>query len=156
MRTTRFYSRPSRFRVHVYDPLIRLLLRRTRWTGFERDALRVLAVRGRRTGRWYQRPVGVCAHEGVRYVVSFYGESGWVRNLRAGADAELRIGRRAESIVATEVVGDAKAELLTWLIRRYPWIGRLWLKVTPSQLTAQDLRRLVDDYPVFAVQPRTA
>lgn len=155
MQAARFYSRPSRFRVRVYDPFIRLLLRRSRWTGFEKDALRVLAVRGRRTGRWYERPVGVCVHDGIRYLVSFYGESGWARNLRAGADAELRIGARAEPIAATEVTGDAKAQLLTWLVRRYPWIGRHWLKVTPARLTAQEVRRLVDDYPVFAVEPRT-
>src|SRR5262245_41742352 len=97
----RGYCRPTRFRVHVLDPLARFMIRRGLAPGSQDGSgLRVLEVRGRRTGRRYQRPVAVATVDGQRHIVSLWGESEWARNLRAGtgADAALRIGRRTEPI----------------------------------------------------------
>jgi hypothetical protein len=41
--------------------------------------MRVLEVRGRKTGHWYQRPVAVAAIDGQRYIISLWGESQWAR-----------------------------------------------------------------------------
>jgi hypothetical protein len=41
------------------------------------SGLRVLEVRGRKTGRLYQHPVAVAAVAGRRYIVSLWGESQW-------------------------------------------------------------------------------
>jgi deazaflavin-dependent oxidoreductase (nitroreductase family) len=65
--------------------------------------MRVLEVRGRRTGRLYQRPVAVAAIDGHRYIVSLWGESQWARNLRAGAGAKLRLGGWIEPVEAHEL-----------------------------------------------------
>jgi deazaflavin-dependent oxidoreductase (nitroreductase family) len=146
-----FYNRPSRFRVHVYDPLLRWVIRRIGWTGFGEDVHRVLVVRGRRTGRPYQRPVSICSVDGVRYLVSFYGESGWARNLRVRTDAELHVRSEVEHVRATELQNEEKADFMRVLIRRYPLIARLWLKVDPRRLTAGDLERVVRQFPVFRI-----
>jgi deazaflavin-dependent oxidoreductase (nitroreductase family) len=151
METAGFYNRPSRFRVHVYDPLLRWVIRRIGWTGFGEDVHRVLVVRGRRTGRPYQRPVSICAVDGVRYLVSFYGESGWARNLRAGPEAELHVRREVERIRAVELQDEEKADFMRVLIGRYRLIARLWLKVNPRRLTADDLERVVRQFPVFRI-----
>lgn len=149
---THFYNRPSRFRLRIYDPLVRLLIRRLGWYRRDGDTLRILAARGRRTGRWYYHPVGVCMWQNQRHLVAFYGDSQWARNLRAGAEAQLQVKADAEPIRALELSGDDKAAFMTYLVERYPLIARIWLKVKPTRLTAPDLERLVDCYPVFRVE----
>jgi hypothetical protein len=50
--------------------------------------MRVLEVRGRNTGRWYQRPVAVAAIDGQRYIVSLWAShSSRVSALEAGLSA---------------------------------------------------------------------
>jgi deazaflavin-dependent oxidoreductase (nitroreductase family) len=157
MTTTRFYKRPTVFRRRVYDPLVRMLIKRFGFTGIldlgGPDTVQVLAVRGRRTGRWHQRPVGVCLRDGMRYLVAFYGESDWALNLRAGSEATLQTGTTVTPIRATELTGAEKAEFLRWLVQRYRFFARAWLKVRPSRLTDADLGRLVRNHPVFRVEP---
>ena len=46
--------------------------------------------------------------EGVRYLVSQYGESDWVRDLRAAGRAELRRKGVPEAVTAVEVFGDER------------------------------------------------
>ena len=145
----RFYNHPSRFRLRVYDPLIRWVLMRTRWTGFERDSLRVLAVQGRKSGNWYQHPVGVCLFDEDRYLISFYGESQWARNLRAGSGAELRKRNTTETITVTEVMAQDKVPLFEFLASRYPWIVRIWWKIKPGDMTDDVMKLLIERYPVF-------
>lgn len=64
---------------------------------------RNLAVRGRRSGAWQVVPVNPLSLDGARYLVAPRGVTHWVRNVRAGGDAELRLGRRIERIRAVEV-----------------------------------------------------
>jgi deazaflavin-dependent oxidoreductase (nitroreductase family) len=135
----------------VYDPLLKWVIRRIGWTGFGSDVHRVLVVRGRRTGRPYQRPVSICSVDGARYLVSFYGESGWARNLRVGSEAELHVRREVERIRAIELHNEEKADFMKILIHRYPLIARVWLKVNPRRLTADDLDRVVRQFPVFRI-----
>lgn len=146
-----FYNTPSWFRIKVYDPFIRQLLMRTRWTGFERDSLRVLAIQGRKTGRWYEHPVGVCRFEDARYLISFYGESQWARNLRAGCAAELRIRGESEPITTTELPAEDKIPLFAFIAKQYPWIVRIWWKLKPKRMTEADMQLLIQRYPVFRV-----
>ncbi len=144
-----FYKRPTRFRIWFYDPLVRMLIRRT---GFGGNMHRVLAVRGRRSGAWYYRPLSVCTLGDERYIVSFYGESEWARNLRAGAEAQLGNRGLIEPIRVRELAGNEKAEFLRRLVQRHRSISRLWLKVNPSNLTERDIDRLVDRFPVFRIE----
>ena len=76
--------------------------------GRDIDGIRELEVRGRRTGRSRRSPVKVLEVDGARYVVSLYGDSGWVHNLRAQRTARLRFGRDVEEVVATELAHDEK------------------------------------------------
>jgi deazaflavin-dependent oxidoreductase (nitroreductase family) len=152
MNAQRYYNRPSRFRRDVYDPLVRAIVMHTWWSGFSRqDSVRVLAVRGRRTGRLYLHPVGVCSYQGEKHLVSFYGESEWARNLRAGAEAELRDRKHTEQIKAVELADAEKLEFLRFLLDRYPMIIRIWWKVKARQVTTSELNILASRYPVFRV-----
>jgi F420H(2)-dependent quinone reductase len=152
MTTQRYYNRPTFVRLRLYDPLIRSVVMHTRWRGFSRDdTVQVLAVRGRKTGRLYLHPVGVCSRAGERYIISFYGDSQWARNLRCGAEAELRDRTSAAPFVGVELAGADKLEFLRFLLDRYPMIIRVWWKLNPRKATDSDLDLLAERYPIFRV-----
>lgn len=156
MATTRFYKRPTAFRRRVYDPAMRMLIQRLGFTGiFDRrggDTVQVLSVRGRRTGRWYHHPVGVSVHNGHRYLVGFYGQTEWALNLRAGCEAALRTHDRDQPIRAAELAGEEKAEFMRFLVQRYRFFARAWLKVNPGRMAEADLDRLLRNHPVFRIE----
>ncbi len=152
MNGQRYYLRPTALRRRVYDPLVSAIVMHTPWAGFSsRDSVRVLAIRGRKTGRLYLHPVGVCSYEDARYLVSFYGESQWARNMRAGTQAELRDRKAAVAIKGIELSGAEKVEFLRFLLARYPMFVRVWWKMNAKRVTSAQLDMLADRYPVFRV-----
>jgi deazaflavin-dependent oxidoreductase (nitroreductase family) len=152
MNTQRYYNRPSGFRRRVYDPAVRAIIMHTPWSGFSRrDSVLVLVVRGRATGRRYLHPVGVCSYNGDRHLISFYGESQWARNLRAGGAAELRNRKHTEQIKAVELADTEKMQFLTFLLDRYPMIVRIWWKVNARRVSPAEMEMLANRYPVFRV-----
>jgi len=71
-----------------------------------------LAVVGRRTGKPRKVPVIPVEVAASRYLVSPYGESEWVRNLRAAGRGELsRKGRTEAFHAATEVPVDERGPI---------------------------------------------
>jgi deazaflavin-dependent oxidoreductase (nitroreductase family) len=156
LRTERTYRRPTRLRVHLWDPLARFMIRRgvaPGGDGRDGSGMRLLEVRGRKTGRLYQRPVAVAATGGHRYIVSLWGESQWARNLRAGAVVKLRLGSRIEPVEAHELEeGDEKAAIMLD-ISRHPYFARSHFKVDPKQVTLEQARELAARYPVFRIEP---
>jgi deazaflavin-dependent oxidoreductase (nitroreductase family) len=115
--------------------------------------MRVLEVRGRKSGRWYQVPVVVAAVDGRRYIVSLWGESQWARNLRVNAAAKLRIGSRIEPIDGHELENDEeRASVLLAICRKYPSIFRRYFKVDPNKVTLEQARELATRYPVFRIE----
>ena len=156
MTTQRYYNRPPFVRLRLYDPLIRSVVMHTRWSGFSRnDSVQVLAVRGRKTGRLYLHPVGVCSRADERYIISFYGDSQWARNLRSEGQAELRDRSSAAPFTGVELFGAEKLEFLRYLLDRYPMIIRVWWKLNPRKATDQDLEMLAERYPIFRVATAT-
>lgn len=152
MNGQRYYHRPTTLRRRVYDPLVSAVVMHTPWAGFSsRDSVRVLAIRGRKTGRLYLHPVGVCSYEDGRYLVSFYGDSEWARNMRAGMQAELRDRKATVAIKGIELADAEKAEFLRFLLARYPLFVRVWWKVSAKRATSAELDMLAERYPVFRV-----
>jgi deazaflavin-dependent oxidoreductase (nitroreductase family) len=151
------YRRPSSVRVHFFDPLARFMIGRGLAPGGDSQdggGLRVLEVRGRKTGRWHQHPVAVPAVDGRRYIVSLWGESQWARNLRANAVAKLRFGSGVEPVEGYELENEEeKAEVLFAICRKYPSIFQRYFKVDPRQATLAQARELATQYPVFRIEP---
>ena len=156
MTNERSYRRPSWLRVHFFDPIARFMIGRgLAPEGDRRDGsgMRVLEVRGRKTGRWYQRPVVVAAVDGRRYIVSLWGESQWARNLRANPAAKLRFGSRIEPFEGHELNDEEeRAGVLLAICRKYPSIFRRYFKVDPQQVTLEQARELATRYPVFRTE----
>jgi deazaflavin-dependent oxidoreductase (nitroreductase family) len=101
-----------------------------------------LTVVGRRTGEARRVPVIPVEVGGSRYLVSPYGESEWVRNLRAAGKGELSRKGRTEAFDAVEVPVDQRSPV----IARYREVaGRV---VSPCFTKLPDTR----DHPVFKVE----
>ena len=88
------YLEPPAFTRHVVNPLVSRL---------QTGGVATLTVPGRRTGRARTVPVIPVEVEGIRYLVSPYGESQWVRNLRAAGKATLARKGKVETFQASEI-----------------------------------------------------
>lgn len=150
--TDTLYRRPSWVRLKVINPLLRVLvLRGGLGRRGEQNAMRVLRVRGRRSGREYEVPVRIAIWNGKRYVVSLLGEAEWVRNLRATPSAQLLVGTHAEQVVAYELQLDEKAAFLRWYCQRpeHRLSVRAGLRVDPEHLTPSAIDRVGRQHPIF-------
>ena len=72
----------------------------------------LLTTTGRTTGRPRTTPVIVVENPGERWLVSPYGQVGWVCNLRALPELSLRRGRRTERFHAMEAAPEVAGPVL--------------------------------------------
>lgn len=85
--------------VPYFNPIAKLLLA----AGVPMGPDVLLTVRGRKSGLPRTTPVTVCENDGRRGLISPFGETDWVRNLRASGRATIAIGRRKEEVTALEL-----------------------------------------------------
>ena len=139
--------------VRLMDPLVRRLLR----IGFPMGPNTLITVRGRKSGE--PRSAGVALMEvgDRRWVISAFGETHWVRNLRAAGEGEILIRGRQEPVRAVELTPDEAVAFfrdvvepyrrgLPWLLRPVAWLFTRDMSTDPAGTAA---RR-----PVFELQPR--
>lgn len=142
------YLQPGWFTRNVANRFMALLAE----LGLSVRGSRVLAVRGRTSGEWRTVPVNPLTLDGVTYLVAPRGVTEWVRNIRVAGGAELRLGRRTETITTTEIVDDdakvavLRAYLTAWKME----VGAFFDGVGPDSPDSE-LRRIAPGYPVFRV-----
>jgi len=113
---------------------------------------RVLAVKGRKSGQWRTTPVNPLNFEGSRYLVAPRGNTEWVRNLRAtGFEGELRLGRRVERFVATEVANDDKPAILRAYLKKWKFEVGMFFEGVDATAPDDKLREIAPGYPVFRI-----
>src|SRR5690348_5531409 len=69
----------------------------------------LLTVRGRKSGLPRTTPVTICENGRRRGFISPFGETQWVRNLRAAGRASVLFGHRREEVRAVELAPEAAA-----------------------------------------------
>lgn len=112
---------------------------------------RILAVRGRSSGRWRTNPVNLLVHEDGRYLVSPRGHTQWVRNIRVAGGGELRLGRRVEPITVTEVPDEEKVPLLRDYLRRWGWEVARFFEGGIKDADEERLRAIAPTVPMFRI-----
>jgi deazaflavin-dependent oxidoreductase (nitroreductase family) len=128
------YLKPPAFTRRLANPLAMRLSAR---------GVATLTLAGRRTGEARKVPVIPVEVGGTRYLVSPYGESDWVRNLRAAGKGELSRKGRSEVFRAVEVPAAQRGPVIS----RYREVaGRT---VNSSFMKLPDAR----DHPVFQIDP---
>jgi deazaflavin-dependent oxidoreductase (nitroreductase family) len=83
---------------------------------------RVLTTVGRRSGLPRSVPVNLVVNDRGEYIVSPYGPTAWVHNVRADHDASLSRGRQEERVSLVEVTGEEAGAVLqqSWARTRSP------------------------------------
>jgi hypothetical protein len=103
----------------------------------------VLTVQRRRTGDQQHVTLFPIDVDGTRYLLSQYGASAWVRNLRVARRAELRRKGRTEAIAVIEVDGAERDRV----------IAAFHAKVPKLLSRDFDARPSAADHPTFRVEP---
>jgi deazaflavin-dependent oxidoreductase (nitroreductase family) len=78
----------------------------------------LLTTVGRRTGQSRTTPVTLIEDEGGRWLVSPYGNVGWVYNVRAHPQVTLRRGQQTEVLQAEEAAPETAGPVLQLYLRR--------------------------------------
>jgi deazaflavin-dependent oxidoreductase (nitroreductase family) len=110
---------------------------------------RVLEVRGRTSGEPRRTPVNLLTLDGVDYLVSPRGETQWVRNVRAGGELDLLVGRRREHRRATEVADAEKVPLLRAYLKRWKFEVGVFFEGVDANSSDEALLGIAPRHPVF-------
>jgi deazaflavin-dependent oxidoreductase (nitroreductase family) len=117
--------------------------------------LRLLEVRGRKSGRRFALPVTVLAHGGGLYLVAPRGRTEWVRNALATGSVVLRRGRTAESHRVHALADAEKPVILkAYLDANRREVQRFF--PVPAGSPAEAFAAVANRYPVLALVPAGA
>lgn len=158
--------KPKPYRVNLFVRANNAVMRSLIRVGIRIGTFAVLTLPGRKTGRAVHVPIVVFPDGENRYLVASYGVVNWVRNLRAAdGRAQLRRGREAEMITATELPPEQAGPILRYSLRSGPPgipqpIVRVFRRffVLPYLDVGMDSSddefvRAARHHPVFRVQP---
>jgi hypothetical protein len=110
--------------------------------------MRVLEVRGRKTGRLHSLPVDPLAEGGRLYLVAPRGYTQWVRNAEASREIVLRRGRQSARYRLRSLPDAEKPPVLAAYLDRYRREVQRFFPV-PAGSPAADFVSLAGRYPVF-------
>ncbi len=79
----------------------------------------LITIRGRKSGFDRTTPVALVELDGRRWVLGTFGETNWVRNLRAAGAATLTIGGKRERVHAAELSKQEAAAYYTDVLGPY-------------------------------------
>jgi deazaflavin-dependent oxidoreductase (nitroreductase family) len=137
--------------VRFFNPLAQRVLRVGRLMG--PNAL--LTVRGRKSGEARTTPVALVEIDGSRWVIGTFGETNWVRNLRAAGQATLTVGSNRQDVMATELSLEQGTaffrDVLGPYVRRLR-IGGLLLSILGAKEILVDPAAAAQHRPVFELQ----
>lgn len=129
--------------VPLLNPLMHRLIGLGLGLGPRSAPMVLLTIKGRRSGEPRTTAVNMFERDDVRYVVGTFGETDWVRNLRAAREATLIQRGRRVLVDAKELPIEKAAPVLQEALR--PFLG--------TRFGAQALGRFYDltpDSPIAA------
>ncbi len=115
--------------------------------------MRVLEVRGRKSGATFSLPIDLLQHEGKLYLVAPRGRTQWVRNVEAAAEITLRRGSTSQSY-STRTLSDAeKPAVLKGYLDSFPREVQRFFPV-PAGSPVDRFAELSSRYPAFELTNR--
>ena len=135
-------------RVSLFSPVLKVLLA----AGVPVGPNGLITIRGRKSGLLRTTPVAIIAVSGRRWVWCPWGDVQWVRNLRVAKQGELRVGRRTERFVATEVPDDEKPPILRAYLQRWKAEVGVFFSGVSATSSEADVHRIAPDHPVFRIR----
>ena len=117
--------------------------------------MRVLEVRGRRSGRLYALPVDLLEQQGRLYLVAPRGNTEWVRNAAAAGEVTLRRGRSAAAYRVRGLSDAEKPAILAAYLLRFRREVQRYFPVPAGSPPAM-FGPLLGRYPAFELEPKPA
>jgi deazaflavin-dependent oxidoreductase (nitroreductase family) len=116
--------------------------------GFAPAYMRLLEVRGRKSGKTFTTPVNVLDFQGKRWLIAARGETAWARNARAAGHVVLRRGSRTETLMVRELAVGDKPEIIKAFVDRFKSQVQRFFDV-PAGSPADAFRATASRTPVF-------
>ena len=116
---------------------------------------RVLEVRGRKSGEPRRTPVNLLSLEGERYLVAPRGQTQWVRNMRVAREGQLLLGKSREPFTASEIPDAEKEPILRAYLKHWKWEVGQFFEGVDADASAEDIRRIAPNHPIFRVETPT-
>ena len=91
------------------------------------------------------------SEDDVEYLVSPYGNVGWVHNVRALPSAKIKRGRSVRHVTLVEVTGEVPALVKAYYEREA--FARPFMDV-PGDAGVEDFASVAERFPVFRVEER--
>ena len=110
--------------------------------------MRVLEVRGRKSGKLYSLPVDLLSHEGRLYLVAPRGRAEWVRNAEASGSVVLRRGSRSQTYRLQAIADAQKPPILAAYLDRFRREVQRFFPL-PAGSPADAFVPLAERYPAF-------
>ena len=130
------------------DRFFNRLMGRALKLGFAPGYMRLLEVRGRKSGKTFTTPVNVLDFNGRRWLVAARGETAWARNARAAGHIVLRRGSATESLMVRELADADKPEVIKAFLDRFASQVQRFFDV-PAGSPADAFRATASRTPVF-------
>jgi deazaflavin-dependent oxidoreductase (nitroreductase family) len=106
-----------------------------------------MTTTGRRSGEPRDVPVSPIVVDGIEYVVSPYGETGWVHNVRANPSVTIRHGSQVRQVHLEEMTDAAGAAVVAEYHARESF-ARPYMDVGENP-TVEDFASRAEQFPVF-------
>jgi deazaflavin-dependent oxidoreductase (nitroreductase family) len=115
----------------------------------------LLTIRGRTSGRPRTTPITLCESAGRRGLISPFGETHWVRNLRVAGRATISAGRRSEDVTAIELGPDEAAGFIRDVLAPHARRSRFgdWFVRSVDRIDYDDPVGAAKGRPVFEIYP---
>jgi deazaflavin-dependent oxidoreductase (nitroreductase family) len=140
--------------IPAWVPYFNVIARRLIALGLPPGPDVLLTVRGRRSGKPRSTPVTLCEHGGRRGFISPFGETHWVRNLRAAGRATISVGRRSEEVAVSELGPAAAAGFIRDVIApqaRSSWLAE-WFVRSVDRIDIDHPEEAARGKPVFEIE----
>jgi deazaflavin-dependent oxidoreductase (nitroreductase family) len=128
----------------VFNAAIGALVR----VGIGLPDMRVLEVRGRKSGRLYRLPVDLLPQDGRLYLVAPRGRAAWVRNAEASGSVVLRRGRSAGTYRLRALSDAEKPPILKAYLDRFRREVQRFFPM-PAGSAVQEFAPVAARYPAF-------
>ena len=115
--------------------------------------MRVLEVRGRKSGKLYSLPVDLLTEGNTLYLVAPRGYTEWVRNAEVAGEVTLRRGSRAERYRLRALSEAEKLPVLKAYLDRFRREVQRYFPV-PADSPPEAFRPLAARYPAFELEPQ--
>lgn len=115
--------------------------------------MRLLEVRGRKSGKTYRTPVDLLEFQGKRYLVAPRGRTQWVRNAEVAGEVLLRRGGKGQKFGLRSLAEAEKLPILKAYLDSFRTEVQRYFPVTPGS-PPEAFVDIASSYPAFELSPR--